>query len=78
MFEHGEYVVCIQNEKSDVYYKNLTIGNIYEVLSSSIYVDMEQVYILITSDVGKLHSYNSKLFIRLNDYRNEKINDILK
>lgn len=71
-----EIMICILNNRA-----SLTIGKEYEVVSSYDYrhnASASDVYISVINDGGYLQEYVSLRFMPKSEFRNIKLNQILK
>ena len=78
------FVICIKNDgisipSGETYnYSNLTIGNVYTVITTVKYLNWDGVsQYHIIDDSGNIAYMNGELFITLKEHRQNVINNIL-
>ena len=71
--KEGDIVVCINNNGE----KQLTIGKQY-IINLIVWDDADIFEMGIIDDDDRLNLYMSTRFISLNEYRENKINEIIK
>ena len=62
------------------YVKNLTPGKMYEIstISENYFTNGFVILYEIINDLGEMICYHSELFMKLDEYRDKKIDDIIK
>lgn len=68
-------VICISEEFPYAY--GLTIGRFYNVIETEYYEPEDHEYYILRNAEGQLDRFRSFLFLTVDQYRENKINDIL-
>lgn len=72
-----EKMVCINTD--DYYLGTLTYGKVYDAIwNETIVYSSDGIYLEITNDIGVKIEYHESKFMKLNEWRNLKLNDLLK
>jgi len=69
-------VVCIKNFKSQALQYELTYGKVYEVQSKPEWADKDSHFIMC--DRGYISSYRKECFVTIEEWREKKLNKVIK